>query len=122
MAIGAASRACRGLTITERRTMALVSDFVFSLLVVASGLFAASTLGFAVAWLRARERAIRAEQRLAPPLTGDARVERLERAMESIAVEVEQMAEGQRFVSRLLGERGKDGREAGAQAAGVTSR
>jgi SpoVK/Ycf46/Vps4 family AAA+-type ATPase len=98
--------------------MALVSDTVFSLLVLASGVFAASTLGFAVAWIRARERAIRAEQRAAPVLDGaDARVDRLEQAVESIVVEVERMSEGQRFVSRLLTERQGQERDASVQPA-----
>ena len=85
--------------------MALVSDTVFSLLVLASGLFAASTFGFAVAWIRARERAIRAEQSAVQPPTGDARFDRLEHAVEAMAVEIERMAEGQRFVSKVLTER-----------------
>lgn len=102
--------------------MAWVSDVVFSLLVLASGVFAASTLGFAVAWVRARERAIRAEQRAPPaPDGGDARVDRMEHAVESIAGEVEQMAEGQRFVSRLLAERVGQERDAGARPARVTT-
>lgn len=86
--------------------MAWVSDVVFSALVVASGVLSATTLGFAIAWIRARERAIRAEQRAgAVPDGAEARVDRLEQAMESIAVEVGQMSEGQRFLSRLLAER-----------------
>ena len=86
--------------------MALVSDVVFSLLILASGVFAASTIGFAVAWIRARERAIRAEQQQGAQVpVGDARFDRLEEAVESMAVEVERMAEGQRFVSKLLAER-----------------
>lgn len=89
--------------------MAWVSDTFFSALILATGVFAASTLGFAIAWIRARERAIRAEQRAAPPVHavdgGDARLDRLEHAVESIVTEVERMSEGQRFVSRLLAER-----------------
>ena len=37
--------------------MAPVSDTIFSLLLIASGVLGATTLGFAVAWVRARERA-----------------------------------------------------------------
>jgi hypothetical protein len=100
--------------------VALVSDVVFSLLILASGVFAASTIGFAVAWIRARERAIRAEQQLgAPAPVGDARFDRLEEAVESMAVEVERMAEGQRFVSKLLAERPGQERDAGARPARV---
>lgn len=86
--------------------MALVSDTIFSLLIVASGLLSLSTLGFGMAWVRARERAIRSEQRLAaPPPSADDRYARLEQAVESIAGEVEQLSEGQQFVDRLLRER-----------------
>lgn len=88
--------------------MAVVSDTVFTLLLLATGVFGASTVGFAVAWMRARERAARAEERAMPVhVSGgaDERFDRLEHVVESIAVEVERMAEGQRFVSKLLAER-----------------
>lgn len=102
--------------------MAWVSDTFFSALILATGVFAASTLGFAIAWIRARERAIRAEQRAAPPMDAcDARLDRLEHAIETIAVEVERMSEGQRFVSRLLAERQEQERGASAHPARVTT-
>ena len=101
--------------------MALVSDTVFSLLILASGVFAATTIGFAVAWMRARERAVRAEARAGQPPDGDTRFDRLEHAVEAISVEVERMAEGQRFVSKVLAERSRDDREAGARAERVVT-
>lgn len=44
----------------------------------------------------------------APPLAPDAqaRLERMEAAIETIALEVERIAEGQRFTTKLLAERG----------------
>lgn len=39
-----------------------------------------------------------------PPGT-EARLERMEQGVDSIAIEVERISEGQRFVTRLLGER-----------------
>ena len=39
---------------------------------------------------------------------GDDRMNRLEQAIESIAVEVERVGEGQRFVTKLLAERGRE--------------
>jgi hypothetical protein len=95
--------------------MALVSDTIFSLLILASGVLAASTLGFAAAWVRARERAIRAERRGAPTTDGDDRFDRLERAVEAIAGEVDRMSEGQRFVGELLAGRAGESREAGTR-------
>ena len=47
-----------------------------------------------------------------PPLPNaqqDARFDRLEQAMEAVAIEVERIAEGQRFVTKLLAERGQQG-------------
>jgi hypothetical protein len=44
----------------------------------------------------------------APAIAGDSseRLERIEQAMDAIAIEVERVSEGQRFVTRLLSERG----------------
>jgi biopolymer transport protein ExbB/TolQ len=96
--------------------MAWVSDVVFSMLVLASVVLAASTVGLAVAWVRARERAIRAEARVAQaPGGGDDRLERVEQAVDAIALEVERMSEGQRFVTRLLAERAEGASDAAAR-------
>ncbi|HRN53954.1 MAG TPA: hypothetical protein PK788_10685 [Gemmatimonadaceae bacterium] len=38
-------------------------------------------------------------------LATDVRLERMERAIESMAIEIERISEGQRFVTRLLAER-----------------
>ena len=45
---------------------------------------------------------------MAPAITGESsqRLERIEQAMDAIAIEVERVSEGQRFVTRLLSERG----------------
>lgn len=100
--------------------MALVSDVVFSALILISAMFAASTVGFSVAWIRARERAIRAEQRGPSASGGDARFDQLEEALDAVAIEVERMSEGQRFVTRVLAERSAQERDAGAvRAAGA---
>jgi hypothetical protein len=42
------------------------------------------------------------------PSEVQARLERIEQAVDAIAVEVERMSEGQRFVTKLLAERGAD--------------
>ena len=58
-------------------------------------------------WLSYRER--RERQAAVSPAVADAilaRLERLEQAVDSIAVEVERVGEGQRFATRLLSERG----------------
>ncbi|HEU4720475.1 MAG TPA: hypothetical protein VFS59_03870 [Gemmatimonadaceae bacterium] len=54
-------------------------------------------------WKRASRVGMRA-----PAIAGDSseRLERIEQAMDAIAIEVERVSEGQRFVTRLLSERG----------------
>lgn len=42
------------------------------------------------------------------PAEVQARLERIEQAVDTIAVEVERMSEGQRFVTKLLADRGGD--------------
>ncbi len=46
-------------------------------------------------------------QRVVPaiPAATEERLERMEQGMDSIAIEIERISEGQRFVTRLLGER-----------------
>lgn len=56
--------------------------------------------------LRSRVRRVVAGQSDAAAREGSARLARIEQAVDAIAVEVERVSEGQRFVSRLLGERG----------------
>jgi hypothetical protein len=53
-----------------------------------------------------------------PGLPNDvgARLERMEQAIDAIAVEVERIAEGQRFTSKLLASRGEVGRPDGVLA------
>jgi hypothetical protein len=74
--------------------------------VVIGALFV-SSVGFAAAWLRARERAIRAElSRPRLPAEAEARLDQLQQTVEAVAVEMERVAEAQRFTARLLAERG----------------
>ncbi|PYP77410.1 MAG: hypothetical protein DMD35_14825 [Gemmatimonadetes bacterium] len=62
----------------------------------------------AIGWPLARAYAKRMEQGSAAtrvPLEVTARLERMEQAIDSIAVEVERISEGQRFTTKLLSER-----------------
>ena len=45
------------------------------------------------------------ESRQPPALADSARLERIEQAIDAMAVEVERIAEGQRFVTRLMADR-----------------
>ena len=64
-------------------------------------------IGFGVAWLMTRSelRRLRAERQ---PGQSAERFERIERAVESVAMDVERLAEDQRFTTRLLAERQTD--------------
>ena len=62
----------------------------------------ASNIAVAVALVRARKR-IRELERHQPLQPGSS--ERLEEAMEAIAIEVDRISEGQRFTTKLLAER-----------------
>ncbi|HEU6451297.1 MAG TPA: hypothetical protein VFT57_07735 [Gemmatimonadaceae bacterium] len=90
-------------------------EIALATMVVLATAFGATTLGFAVAWVRARERAARAEARVAqetvpvilpgPEPADRARLEALQHSIDAIAVEVERIGEGERFATRLLMER-----------------
>ena len=68
--------------------------FAVTLLIVARA-------GFA--WTRPRPRAL--PDQAAAPAVDDARFARLEDAVDSIAIEVERIAEAQRFTAKLMSER-----------------
>ena len=66
------------------------------------GLFS-TTIGFAALWIRARERATRAESLLEGMRMGG-RGDSMSPALDAIAEEVERIGEGQRFITRLMSE------------------
>ncbi len=69
-----------------------------------------------VSILRYRERTRNADRELFNPGNSDTsmRLERIEQALEAVAVEVERISEGQRFVTKLLAERAKEPQGVGA--------
>jgi hypothetical protein len=71
-----------------------------------------TTIGFAIAWTRARERAIRAELSRGP-ISRDAetRFDQLQHTLEAVAIEVERVSEAQRYTARLLAEQRGSGAE-----------
>jgi hypothetical protein len=66
----------------------------------------ASTVGFAIAWARTRERALRAElaHRMMPS-TAEKQLGRLQETVEAMSLELERIGEAERFTARLLSER-----------------
>ena len=79
-------------------------DLVLLFMTSSAGLLV-TTVGFAIAWIRARERLmrLRTEQRRPGDVTL-ANAERLEQALSSVAVEVERIGEHQRFLTKMLAE------------------
>ena len=71
---------------------------------LSSGALFTATLGFAVAWVRARERAARAEAFLEGVRMTGGRNDSTHPALEAMAVEIERIGEGQRFLTKVMSE------------------
>ncbi|MCC6930840.1 MAG: hypothetical protein IT359_17755 [Gemmatimonadaceae bacterium] len=69
--------------------------------------------------IKSRERMRMMDREALMPSHGDTsqRLDRIEQAIEAMAVEVERISEGQRFVTKLLSERAKEPASLGAGAA-----
>ena len=75
--------------------------------VITTGLLTGTTFLIAAMfmWTRRLKARDRETMAAAPPLAAlEERLERIEQAVESIAVEVERIGEGQRFITRVLSE------------------
>jgi len=73
------------------------------LLILMSGGLLVTTIGFAGLWVRARERATRAES-LLEGMRMNGRADSMSPALDAIAEEVERIGEGQRFLTRIMSE------------------
>lgn len=87
----------------------MVHEWVAGAFGIAAALLLVTTIAFLVLWLRARERAIRAEARALPRPGDGMQLHRIEQAVEAMAIEVERLAEAERFQARLLAERVRPG-------------
>ena len=75
---------------------------LFLALLVIAGLLPSAT-AFAVAWFRSNRRLRELEARfLGPAPTRDDRTERLERVVDSLATQLDQVISGQEFINRVL--------------------
>jgi hypothetical protein len=77
------------------------------LALASTGLFF-TTIGFAALWVRARERATRAES-LFEGMRMGGRGDTTSPAIDAIAEEVERIGEGQRFLTRIMSEQASRG-------------
>jgi hypothetical protein len=81
------------------------TDVIITGLILACAVLGVAAVGFAVSWIRARERAIRAEHERR--ILGDIqsrRFDRLDQAVDAMALEVERIAEIERFAVQALGD------------------
>lgn len=69
-----------------------------------SGTLFLTTISFAALWVRARERAARAESYLEGVRMMGGRTESTNPALDAMAVEIERIGEGQRFLTRVMSE------------------
>ena len=79
-----------------------ISHFAELAALMMAGLFF-TTIGFATLWIRARDRATRAES-LLEGMRMSGRGDSMSPALDAIAEEVERIGEGQRFITRIMSE------------------
>lgn len=81
-------------------------DEELALALIYLGISVTLNLALLVGWFRASRRSTRFEKRLfSAPATDDRRVEQLESVLDSVAGQVDRLASGQEFLSRVVGER-----------------
>ena len=85
-----------------------------------SGTLFLTTITFASLWVRARERAVRAESYLEGVRLTGGRPESTNPALDAMAVEIERIGEGQRFLTRVMSEQSQRGSLPSRQAGSVT--
>jgi len=96
--------------------MVHITHFAELAAIVCTGLFL-SSVGFAGLWIRARERATRAESLLEGIRMGT-REDSTSPALDAIAEEVERIGEGQRFLTRIMSEQANHGERPRSRTAG----
>jgi hypothetical protein len=77
---------------------------VADILLMSSLTLFVTSIGFAIAWVRARERATRAESFMEGIRAVQSPQQGVSPALDAIAVEVERIGEGQRFLTKVLSE------------------
>ena len=88
---------------------------IWPFLIPITGIIAATLMVIGLPIARAYARRLESEPRGESPEVA-ARLARMEQAIDAIAVEVERIAEGQRFTSKLLAARENEGRSKSALA------
>jgi hypothetical protein len=78
---------------------------LIGLLFCTTGAFLTTTIVFGTLWLRGRERRLRDSLEHARRVEHASEIQHLVHAVDSIAVEVERISEGQRFTTQILADR-----------------
>jgi len=87
---------------------------------LSSGTLFLTTISFAALWVRARERAARAESFLEGVRMMGGRSDSTNPALDAMAVEIERIGEGQRFLTRVMSEQANRGALPSRQPGSVT--
>ena len=82
-------------------------DEEFAILLFWFGVSLTANVGLLVAWIRSSRRAHRFENRMFPQQAtlDDNRIDQLERSMDSLTGQLDQIANGQDFLNRVMAER-----------------
>jgi len=91
------------ITVAEMRNIPRTDD-EFAPGIAVGGVSTLMVLGVVYGWRRFRRKRSRTEPQPQLALDSNDRLERLEQGVEAIAIEVERISEGQRFVTKLLSE------------------
>jgi len=84
----------------------MINDHDLSLLLLsASALLLTTTVVFATLWLRSRERLFRSSLDRARRVDPSPDIRHIMNAVDSMAVEIERISEGQRFTTQILADR-----------------
>ena len=89
--------------------MAFFGHHAAEVFFLSSGTLFLTTVSFAALWVRARERAVRAESYLEGVRMMGGRPESTNPALDAMAVEIERIGEGQRFLTRVMSEQSQRG-------------
>jgi hypothetical protein len=78
----------------------------FAVLLFFFGISLTVNVGLAISWFRSSRRTRRLEDRiLAPPAADNRRIDRIEQAVDGLATQVDQLANAQEFLNRVVGKR-----------------
>jgi cell division protein FtsB len=85
----------------------------FAILAIMLAVSVTTNLALVVGWFRASRRASRLEAPPPEPRRVDDRTEQLERTIDALTAQIDQLASGQEFINRVIAERDRPGARRG---------